>query len=169
VECPRVPDVEGVPVAHSQAVAAEIRERAEFFSLLFEHASGRMRDYDAALDSLDDAAREVEQATRGVEAAKTEVELIRSRSSDGDPAIPAAPGPVADDALLAEALAALRDSEAALADAEAGREAVAQRLGEIEQGIGDTDTMIERYRQDPTSAASLIRRLKEEAPARDRG
>ena len=128
VDCPakiaEVPDVMGAPIEKS-AIRAKQAERllknTRAYTQLFTRARTQVDDYHAARSQLTEAETAVDQAKQRADEAKLEVERLKQEPAPPtnltDEPAPAEPD-AADDALLAEALAALKESEKALGDAE---------------------------------------------------
>lgn len=126
VDCPAgtddVPEVVGAPIAKSAEQAEfhrQLEQNTRAYTQLFSRAREQVDGYRAARSKLIEAETAVDQAKLRADEAKLEVERLKQPPAPPAnlSAEPAPAEPDADDALLAEALAALEESEQALGDA----------------------------------------------------
>ena len=123
VDCPAgtddVPEVVGAPIAKSAEQAEfhrQLEQNTRAYTQLFSRAREQVDGYRAARSKLIEAETAVDQAKLRADEAKLEVERLKQPPAPPAnlSAEPAPAEPDADDALLAEALAALEESEQAL-------------------------------------------------------
>ena len=177
VDCPakiaEVPDVMGAPIEES-AIRAKQAERllqnTRAYTQLFTRAREQVDDYHAARSQLTEAETAIDQAKQRADEAKLEVERLKQEpappanlTDEPEPAEPAA----ADAALLAEALAALEESEKALGDAELLRDEQQKNIRELEEGIGATGEMIQDLQENPDHAEGVLAKLEEPGAAKE--
>jgi hypothetical protein len=176
VGCPgggdNVPEVVGAPIAASALQAERLEQNTRAYTHLFKRAKKHVDDYRAAQSQLNQIETEVDQAKQRAEEAKLEVERLKQAPEPAPPADlapePAPTDPDAeDDALLAEALAALEQSEQALADAERLRDEEQKNIRELEQRIGETGEMIQDLQRNPDHAEGVLAKLEEPDAAKE--
>ena len=177
MDCPakiaEVPDVMGAPIEKS-AIRAKQAERllknTRAYTQLFTRARTQVDDYHAARSQLTEAETAVDQAKQRADEAKLEVERLKQEPAPPtnltDEPAPAEPD-AADDALLAEALAALEESEKALGDAELLRDEQQKNIRELEEGIGATGEMIQDLQENPDHAEGVLAKLEEPGAAKE--
>jgi hypothetical protein len=178
VGCPggggNVPEVVGAPIAASalQAERHRLQQNTRAYTHLFKRAKKHVDDYRAAQSRLTQAETELDQAKGRADEAKLEVERLKRAPEPAPPAdltaepAPADPG-AEDDALLAEALAALEQSEQALEGAERLRDEEQKNIQELEQRIGETGGMIQDLQRNPDHAERVLAKLEKPDAAKE--
>ena len=177
VDCPagidEVPEVKGAPIAASAQQAErhrQLEQNTRAYTQLFTRAREQVDGYRAARSRLTEAETAVDQAKQRADEATLEVERLKQEPAPPanltDEPTPAEPD-AADDALLAEALAALEESEKALGDAELLRDEQQKNIRELEEGIGATGEMIQDLQENPDHAEGVLAKLEEPGAAKE--
>lgn len=162
VACP-VPSVgPGKNIDPKTTAAADkmLETRNRTMEKMFERASADAEQMVKAREESKAADQTVVEAQTQKQEAERKVEALKAKAPPVAAPSPApTPAPPAEDPLLAEAMAALRQSDEALAQAQKAAEAGKQALDAAQKRMDETGKMVERMGKGPEGLAAVQTQL----------
>lgn len=154
VVCPplqEVPDVKGMPVPESQAMAEKIEKQTILYSKLFSRAVQQMENHRTVLHSVKQAEEKVAEKIVRKKEAETNIENINNQrplESESEKK-----------SVMAEALAALEKAKTALAESEQALAEEKKSQQQMENQLSKTRNMFKQVKESPEKMARVMRQL----------
>jgi len=151
VECPGgdgAPRFEAGPTAQSLAEDERMKKQAIFYTRLYSRAAQQLGEYRDLLGSVKQKDEKLEEAKAHVEevkAKKEELDALKQQQSDS-----------VSESALAEALAALREAQAARDACEKDLQQTLEVKAKLEKGMTETRTMFTRAKEQPGKIEELM-------------